>query len=543
MTDLPPFIVSVGTTGNLTGIVNGTGATMSEPVELIPAAGAPTMVVPNDDGAFFLSGLEQGDWTARYQFAGLPSPTEVDFVITANEITSINIQFVDGGGGPQGETITVLVLQDDDDPSTPMTPVSTASVLLRGTDSGSMSGLVATTDAMGMAVFNNVTGPYDVTAQKDILVNAETVRFAVSTVGIAPADGTIGMWFDNDDNNTPATLDATMSGTVSNLPVLNAGEALQVQVEPTGLTDGDVFFGAVNPGDGTYSVSIPSGVDFDVSLNHFEQGADSEILATLLQPSVAQTTPGGTITQDFDFNSPTVIAWDQAVPTTITNVMAGAGPIAVCVDLVDDTNGVLFAFEINTNAGASFTMNLPDLTDPALAGYELQLLCEVEHATNFSGQECDVIPASNPASVAFDMLSLATPIMPFDGATYTVQELEDLSVSFTEGGNGNFGANGVNIFSIESQQGGPAGVDLVVWDVFVPAGTSSFSMPQSSLPMFPENTTFDSCVQSFRVAGFTIDFDSFFSSAVEQNFSMLMDNQTSACGSEVALSIGTSGPP
>ncbi len=74
------------------------------------------------------------------------------------------------GVQPPLETITVLLIESFDsvaELATP-TPVPGATIVLRGSDPSSSSGLTAITDASGHATFTGVFGPYDVSAQKDV---------------------------------------------------------------------------------------------------------------------------------------------------------------------------------------------------------------------------------------------------------------------------------------------------------------------------------------------------------------------------------------
>ena len=536
-TTLADVTFTVPTTGTLAGLITG-DLNPGELVVITDSQQATSTVAVQANGSFVQSGLAAGDYSASYLFAGSPTPTSVPFSITANSITAINIQFVRGQGA---EDISVLVLMDDDNEATPMTPADMAQVLLVGTDEGSSGGLLAATDSNGIAEFADVTGPFTVTVVKDVFDQGDSIRFATSLIDINPSGSTIGVFINAENDNGFFVLDATLSGTVSNMPTLAGTESLEVFVEETNF-GGDSGFSSsatVNPSDGTYSLSIPSGIDFDLNLVHADfQAASSPIIASMVLGGVSGTTPAGTVVQDWDFGSSALIAWDQPTPVSFSNLDASLTDIDVCADVFSTSGGVLYFYPIYSGPAASLTsINLPDLTDPNLAGLDIGIFAETQEGkSTMEYQECEFFPSTQPTSLAFDFITLPAPIAPADQAAYTLAEWEALTVNYTEGTSAQ-GSNGLNWYAFEGDSfaGQEGGIEATCWSILVPAGTTSFALPRSPLPLFSEGDFIVAEFEQIRFAGTTFSYNSFFDGTLEQNLTDLRANTTEECDSSFEI--------
>lgn len=539
-TDIGDSMFIIGTTGSVAGVVVGAN-TMGEDVSITPDGGAAVMVTLNSSGAFFQTGLEAGPYTAAFLFDGALAPTEVPFTVVANELVTIAIQDAVGTGS---EDITVLVLQTDGDSSN-LFPVSGATVRLQGTDSTSIAGLIMMTDANGEAVFTDVDGPYNVTAQKDIFANALTVRFATSLVGIDPVGTTIGVPILNDSNVGQVTTDATLAGTVSNLPTLMGSEVLQVTAIESG-TNGNLFnqSGAVNGTTGAYTLAVPSDTPFDLYLVHQDASATSQVLATLIDEGVGMTTTGNTLTADLDYAN--AIDWNQSVTVSLVGE-AQTEDLSIGASLKNETTGSMFFTRIHeASAGnvVDVTLNLPDLGDMALAGYTFRIDGELQDNSSsiFIGRECDAVVADNATASTLTFLSTPTLTSPMDGASLTLAQLQSLQVAYNPSAAGPLGNNGLDFFILSyAQTGGgvPSGIDGAIWEVIVPPGQAMFDLPPAGLPMFGDGlSAINAEIGSNRWGGVIVDFTQLFDENLAANV-MSLDGTTEDCESYSEVTIST----
>ena len=518
--DLSNITFTISTTGSVAGIISGDGA---GDVLLTEDAGSGTaMATPNSDGSFFIDGLAEGAWTATFQFDGLAFPTENTFTVVANQIATVNLQAAVGQGT---DDITIFVVEDDDDDTTPLMPVQGAVVLLQGSDAGSSNGFVMTTDMNGMATFNDVSGPYTVTAQLDNLEGSTTTRHASSLVGITPTSSTIAVpLLIEPVENVPIPSDS-LTGIVSNMPAIMGTETLEVFAVATNFGF-DVFSGnAMVDNMGNYTMSVPPGVELDAWVVHRDNLATSRIISTLFVPGIGQTS-GGTLAANFDFAN--AVAWDQPVNVTFANVGADVDT-DVYFEAFDLAAGTAFDGLIYSGSIANVTLNLPDVTDMAFTGLNFNVFAGVNPGT-LSESECEFVLSSTPTDLDFDFLSPPTPVTPADSADFTAEEFGNLTVSFTGAANGSFGANGFNAYFFESISGPtPSGIDVAQWEIFFPSNASSFDIPLAALPMFVDGQTLEGGIDKQLFAGSTVNFNTFFNENVNQNLEDLRSDATSTC--------------
>ena len=519
--------------GPLSGVPFGFGELLCAPPFLVTdfSAGSHSIPIPN-----------------------LAALVGLTFCTQAVTISSAPVQFqlqnaIDITIGAVGnQDITVLVLIDDGNNSSPPTPVNGAVVTLQGTNAASYTGLTMTTGASGTATFFGVAGPYSVTAQADSTAFGTTTRVASSLVDVVPAvsgaplSGTIGVLLFADFESSPAP-DAFLSGTVANLPPLSGNEFVEVVAVANGPVDfeGSAF---VDPITGSYSMPIPSSTLIDCFVAHRADPAFNKraILASLLQPGVGQTAPGTTLTRNFDFGSQAVVPWDVPVSFTATNVHPAA-VLSIQLLVEDAVNGVDYDFSFfDGNPGPS-SITLPDVTDPNFDGYQIELDADTFDPFGVLevGQDCSNVLTTTPASVTFDFFSLPSILQPPNLATGTLAQLNNLTVQVAEGSTGAFGNNGLNVFFVSTETGlsgpPPPGIDQSSWTVFTPAGVTSFDLPPYSLPMFGATQTLFCGMEQIRFAGYPFDYDAFFSGSLAANFTALETTSTGSCSSEIGITV------
>lgn len=517
-TALGDIEVAVPNTGSLSGLVNGMPQAMGQAVMIEDAGGPVTSVVPGETGTFFISSLDAGAYTASYLFAGQPSPAEVPFTITAGELTSINIQGVMGGGT---QTITVHVYRQIGDVNSPLEDVDGAAVTLVGTDPGSAGGLVGTTSSNGTVTFMDVTGPFDVTAQRDFVIQGFTTRAAQSVIGIEPTTSTINVLLPDLDLDIPVG-DATVSGTVTNLPVLGANEEFEVRVASLG--DGVLVNAAraTVDGAGNYSAAVPSGTELHAVLALLEtSSSEPQVMGTLLALDQGQLMSGGTLDLDFDWNDVSRVDWDQTVSFTSTGEASAMNDGGAAVSLIRGGSALEFDFGMSNEAPfQAFSYDLPDATDAGLGGLQLWVESAVENNLNGQEQSTSDRLAATPAAFTFEFITAPTLIQPAGGSTFTVAQMETLQVNWNPNNAASGGTNGLETFDITGFSGfggqgvGPQGT-FIIWSVFARQGTTLFTLPPVSLPMFEAGQSLSACIGKTRFEGAPLDFDALFSGNFE----------------------------
>ena len=528
-TPLAPVVFELGTTGTVAGVVIGP-ATSGQMVTFTSSVAPSISVTPGANGGFFQTGLEAGDWLASFLFDGETVPTEVPFSVAANEITTIVVQLGKGGGGGGADSVSVLVLESSLLTIEPLVPAVGATVRLQGTDSVSAGGLIMLTDANGMATFDQVTGPYTVTAQLDVFEQGVTTRFASSLVGVEAPTGSLGLFLTTTAPPAPIVADATLAGVVSNLPALSPSESLFLTATVNG-SGGAGFggFGIVNPVDGSFSLDIPSDAALDIFLVHRNELAESRIVASLFRTDVGQASSGGVLTRNFDYAATAL--WDRPVPFTFSNTSM-AEDVFVAIEFENDLEGTQFITDVHSSFGGAqnVTLNLPDANDPGLGGFELGVSASVISLSSFQEpRACQMPLVGNPSSVDIVFMEASTLQNPMDGDVFTVADLESLQASYLTGNTGAFGDNGPDTLDLSYPEGGsgtpPAGIDAADWSILVAPGTENFSLPLTGLPMFgPGQDEIFVDLGILRFSGATFDFQSFFNENVAMNLMTLLDN-------------------
>ncbi len=528
-TTLADVEFAVAETGILAGLITG-DLNPGQQVTLIDEAQAQSTIAVQSSGTFLATGLPVGSYTATYQFSGNAFPSEVPVEIAAQEISTVAFQLIAGQGT---ESITVMVFADDENPITPLVAADSAQVLLVGTDSGSALGLIAATDSTGRAVFNNVTGPYTITAAKDYVIDENTVRIATSLVEIDPVATTINVPLRVREETEVAT-DVIVVGTVSNLPDLSGSKYLEVRViDAQGGAEYSTST-VVNSQTGSYQFEVPLDTDFHMALFHVDSSLKvPTVLASLLRDSISGSSTQTLLTQDFDFSSSEVVAWDNPVSVAVSGAEEFIIPVAGMA-LQNATVGARFFHEQYTGDGESYVLNLPDLSDAALDGYEFVISVE----TDFQTQVCERFYSINPTTESIELIGAPITSSPQLKTSYTLAEFKALTVNYTPGA-ADPAATGFDTarFSSYGSKSAPDGIFGTEWTVWMPAEQSSFALPEAPMPLFGNDQFVNFDLEQSRYLGITVEFDSFFSGDLAQGLFDLATGVSESCSSSESFSI------
>ena len=544
-TTVPDITLTIPTTGCVSGVV--LGEDNPENADVTITGPTNTTATPQPNGSFFTCDLDPGSYTASYLFTGESVPTEVSFDIAANEVTTIVLQLARGTGS---ETITVNVVEGDGAPFPTYSAVDGALVLLRGTDSGSSAGLVQMTDAMGQATFENVDGPYDVTAVSEALSQGQfpgtVFRNASTLLQIDPAADQIGvlLGLGNEDGPASPTADATVSGTLSNVP---AGCTVSVIVTNREYAGEDPTFENATFGEtASYSLAVPSGqildLFFEVDCSGTPDGAGFVLAVPALTPAEDRTV-------DFDFAGTSYATFGTSVGVSATGLSSpGTSDFFVEALLRETTEQIEAGVEVFEGLATDLPISvpLPDLAAAPANLFDTVAIGEAgyDFGNTFRFQCQDQRLSSTPAGITFDMVpaaSLASPAAPvqLDPGTEA-----GTTFSYTIPG----GTNGVNLFQIRGPgffgDSGAEGLSTSVnWTIWGSAGTSSITIPP--LPQSILDTgSYLGLFEGVRFTGVTTSLNDLFDENVGSNISSALNNFTTlqAGGVEFGIDVGTQQP-
>jgi hypothetical protein len=513
--------IEIPQVGDCVGLVSQSG--VGFPGTVVIAGPTGLDVATDANGRFFVSGLEPGSYTASFQFPGDLNPTIRAFEITTGKITTLTIE---KNGGTGSRDITVIVVGNGS-VSTPK-PVSGATVTLVGSDNLSAAGLAGTSNDLGEVFYRDVDGPFTATAQIDVPLPFSGGRFrsAGTTVAINSPDGTIGVLIESEDNAFPE-LDAALSGTVSNMPLPDPSESIQIFAS---LRGGFVFKNVTipDPVSGQYSLQVPSGEVIDVYLTRSESNTSSSIGNTVRSAILAVAQPavgaGETMTVDFDLAGQSTILFENPVDLSYQNPLPEHDYFEVFLG-VRDSSGLAIEFSLVEGLGVDSlpaSVNLPDVSDPALAGLEVSLNAYMEGRL-LSGDglsiddmfvECMSVLPTTPSA---ETISFAGPPMlsaPLAGAMLTLSEAETMTIGFQEGVS--TATDGFNAVILESFTGSGQPFQRSMWLIVSPVGTTSVTLPPTALPMFIPGHDICLSVSQYREVGFAFDYEDFFSGELAQ---------------------------
>ena len=533
ITDAGDFECDVPSVGTLSGIVLGVGATANEPVRVTSANGPVANVVPSPGGTFFVTDLEAGDYVASFECVGDEGQIEVPFTIQIGQVTSIVLQCVTGTGNGD---VTVVVTRDGDiGNGIAGIPLPGATITLQGTDSGSLLGLVMIADAQGRATFQDVSGPFNVTAQDDALFLESEARLGHSLIGVSPVDGTIGVVIDRPDVFFFFPDGITfVTGQVLNPPSLGPDEGLFVQTLGTDI-DGQPFRTMEPIEDGvnfTSIIPVDTPMEFALVVANTSTSIPVPIRSRFFFDEGSFPAVFNNSTT-LDWGAANPVEWDQTVTVTLANLDEDTDldELEASMSFRSVAEQAVFRIALTSISGTEFIVNLPDVNDSALADLDLSLTVGADPIQFFfeTEQVCSVDLESNQASRTLTFPSDVTWIQPTLLDSFTLTEFQNLLVTWAPGdpaGPDGFGMELVRFFSSVDQAGDPL---LTFWTISSVAGTTGFPLPPRALPMVSSGqSVFGSALTSrFDAQGF--DFNSLHNQAAGTNLEELYDSSDQRC--------------
>ncbi len=479
-TELGDVQADVAAVGCVAGLLLSAGP---DPVQPVMIQGpTPASAQAASDGSFFACGLEPGSYTASFTYPGDATATLASFDVQQGKITKIELERILGGGS---STLEVVLLERSVGTPETTRPVDGAILMLRGTDSVSASGLMATTDAAGVALFQGVDGPYEITAiAEDLLSSGLVLRRATTAIGVDSIDGSTTLLLDLDGNPLAheSALDARLSGGLANLP---AGCTATVHV--TGrdtLGELPAFEQVLAAPFGAYALDVPSGQVLDVTVTlDCDAGLPGAERAGL-RLALPALGIGEQRLLDLDVTSGDFFDLDATTPASIAAAETQAATIStVRLHLDGPASGARLAPELlATGPGLPSSVGLPDLGTSVLSGLGKRVALIVSSDSPFatirqSQTEVLQLGETTPAALAFELLAVPTLNAPASSSTPTGLTFA-LGAAPLGTGEGGFDRLTLEGFGFQFE-GGPENA-IVCWTLVLPAGTSSVSLPPAA---------------------------------------------------------------
>lgn len=510
-TDLGDLPLPVSGQGSLSGRLTLSGAGL--PGAEVDIAGPEEFTLETGDGGqFFATDLAPGSYTASHVFAGDELPTTVAFAIDAGALTSIALQKSVGAGD---EDVTVHVIRDFDSLFMPSVPMAGVQVTLVGSDDASSTGLQGTTNLQGQVSFQDVDGPFTITAQVDYLAQQfdppRLARQGVTLVGVSPPSGQVTLPVDLEGADPFLFQEqAFLQGTVVNLPGDVGSPGVFYDVELIDIASGGSYTAVpLNP-DGTYYGNIPTaGQQYHAVLRRtgsFEQtpGGGPAITvqmttAAALALNVGPVLPNEALVVNFDFND--AILFDQVLPLTLGNLPEGAGDLELLFEIFDGERQVdeLDIGRVSIESGGQLVapdeIRLPDPADPLLAGYVQRIQAEFEQGGGggdgkgppeislggSADQRWTSVPATLELAFPAEALTLSAPA---HGSQVDLADLPDLDLAFDD--QVTQANRALTVISLSgSELSDDLDLDLISWELVLQGGSvSALTLPPTALPMF-----------------------------------------------------------
>jgi len=575
ITDFGTITLAVPSVGQVAGRALSLRGASTQAVT-ITGPGEVKTVTPAADGTFFLADLAPGEYTASITFNGDSAPTSASFTVLAGQISFILLQqpAIGGGGGGPGtgdNAITVKVFYVDDELVNAQVANNT-DLLTKVQVHQASNNLSENTDATGIASFNINPGAFSVTVQRDIqsdIQNGEVTLRAATTQFFdnPPANGQIGiMVFDRFFVSLDNAGDGSISGSITNIPDLADGYQLVVKAEPINESDNNfdnrvtVLAGPIaSPGTREYTLdSIKQGtykVWAEIYRESFVNGDPGEFLRTrdfdaaaILVTTVDVTVNNVTPIPALDFgNAGMAVSFSQKNinVTNIDSAITGLSNTLVNYSVdswVSTIDGHAFYFDSffgrgfgGIPAAGSFVSDYPNTLTNSLAEFEVDAFAvntiQGRQVRDDMWQSTSVL-LTDAGDVSFDLLNLPVFNQPApDVVEFTQAQLSGLNIAWS--GAGASDLNFVIMSGIDNpatpliNESGIAGIDSLLWFMFLPGGNKSMSVPDTELPMFGIDGAYNFQVSENVMSG-GLNYDQAFNHDVVTNLTNAFQNGESS---------------
>ncbi|HED35403.1 MAG TPA: hypothetical protein ENJ08_14500, partial [Gammaproteobacteria bacterium] len=527
--------LAIPTTGILSGVALQNGLPSTQSVTIIGDT-INEILTPDANGAFTLSALPAGAYTASTTFSADTQATTTSFNIVTGLVTVITLQNAPGNGG--ANTISVRVSLVDDNFANPV-PANDSDRQVTVTLSQGNTAITQTTDINGLATFNNITGMVTVTGQLDIVSAQLTTRIAATLHDITPINGQIGLPV-LQFNLTPAlpVQGTAITGTISNIPPVPAGFELIVIAKEQNTSDCCDDFNnpsviipasSINNGTASYTLdnSNSSGtgiiagnytvmavirqVDFNTGITLYDSAA--------VRPTRISTTDGTTsnnanlnfadITMKYEFTTKSI---------TVNNLLPLPSGAGLDFAEIDSTallaSGEELGFETFA-APAGSTVSFPSsasFISASPGGTRISYDLDIEYidTTNFlvSQGQGESQAASSATALTFNLINTPVISSPTNGQVLSLAAANSMTATWNDPGSIDL------VFAvISSFNTTPGAGDInTLWIHYLPGSNSSLTIPSTSanaLPLFSAGTQNALLISTIRTSG-TVDFNQLF---------------------------------
>lgn len=419
----------------------------------------------------------------------------------------------------RGRTITVTVVGGELEDSLDPVPGATVTIVPFNCPGGCRTKHVGITNALGRVDLPRVDGPFTVTAQLDFTPPDEpgkVIRVAASLVDIDPSAASVTVPF-IDENDDEATLDASIGGTLTNLPPLAPDQFFTVQAtsragEPDFFSFGSVSVDPMDMTMGAYGIAVPAGQVIDVALvlntTNLPSGPLEAVFLTgnLISPGIN--------TRDVNYGASSPFPF-FVFSTQFLNQQAPTNPHFISLEFCGPL-GQHLEIPLDSGLGALPTsLRLPDITAPELSGFDSYLTAEQSNGA--TGEYADTTENLLFSDHQFDLLGVPSLSNLSGGLSMT--DAATRAVTLTKGAGAGTMISGVNTLDIESTNPGLDGVDEMSWSILSDRGIGTnqvLDLPPTALTMFGSGGSFQYTAATSRFET-AVDFDNFWQGDVQGN--------------------------
>ncbi len=532
--------LAIPATGILSGVALQNGLSSTQPVTIIGDT-INEILTPDANGAFTLSALPAGAYTASTTFSGDTQATTTSFNIVTGLVTVITLQNAAGNGG--GNAISVRVsLALVDNIFANSVPANDSDRQVTVTLSQGNTAITQTTDINGLATFNNITGMVTVTGQIDIPSIQGTIRLATTLHDITPVNGQTGLPIFQFQLGLTTALPAqgtAITGTISNIPPVPAGFELIVFAKEQNTYDCCDDFNnpsviipasSIDNGTASYTLDFTNGigliagnytvmavirqVNFETGITLYDSAA--------VRPTRISTTDGAT-SSNANLNFADITMKYEFTTKSITVNNLPPLPSGTDLDFAEIDNTVVLAsgeelsFETFATAAGSAAVSFPSsasFISTSPGGMRVSY-----NSTNFivsrdstssivsQGQTAS-LAASSATALTFNLINIPVISSPTDGQELSLAAANNMTATWSDPG-----SIDLVLAVISSSSSAPAAGGInTLWIHYLPGSSTDLTIPSVSantLPMFAAGTQSFLQVETIRFNG-TPDFNQLF---------------------------------
>jgi len=504
--DLGTLNLSIPSTGIVSGIALQTGTPSLAPL-VIFGDNFNQVLTPDANGAFMLTGLTEGTYTASTIFNGDSQATTTQFNIVTGKITVITLE-----NTLDNSVIVKVSLIGENFKVT--NSANDSNKLVTVTLSQGSTAFTKTTDANGLVTFNNVTGMVTITGQMDKISNAGTSRLSTTIHDIIPFNGQVELPIVNPEAPTALPIQGTtIEGALLNIPAIPDDFELIVfakEKNDTSCCDNanvlvNLSLDAITNGNINFSIDDTNGLGAgDYTLIAVIRSADNltgitRYISAAVLPTKVTTTAGQTISNiNLNFADPSMkfefITKNIIVNNSLSLLNTTTDAIIENIVLLpsnDELNFTTFKSPLSAAltlpSSGSFISTLPG---GARVSYDLGI-DYIKNLNELSIQNQNASLLRSTATTAtFNLINTPVITSPTENQVLTLSTANNMTINWSDVGSTNFVSVTITSLSVDSTQGT---IDASFWIHYLSGNSASLRIPSvtdDTLSLFTPNSLY-----------------------------------------------------